>query len=260
MLLTMLALFGLVVGSFLNVVIVRVPSDESILHPPSRCPRCQHAIAPYDNIPVVSWLLLRGRCRNCREPIPAGYPLVEATNAVLWVVLGLRFGATWPLLPYLLVASVLLVLSVIDFELYLLPNKITYPFLAVSALAVVPLSFTQADPLAKMLGAWLTGLGYFALLFIPAEILRLLLRKDTMGGGDFKLAPTLGIWVGWLHPILVVYALMIAAVTGLLAGMVLWAIRRERAAFPFGPWMAIGAFAVILAAHQILSPYGLTSP
>lgn len=259
-LLPMLAVYGLVVGSFLNVVIVRVPGGESIVRPPSKCPQCGHGIAARDNIPVISWLLLRGRCRHCQEPIPAGYPLVELTNAALWVVLGLRFGATWPLVAYLVVFSVLLVLSVIDFELYLLPNRITYPFVIVSALAVIPLSFTQSDPFGKMIGAWLSGLGYFAMLFIPAELLRLVMRRQTMGGGDFKLAPSLGIWVGWLHPGLVLFAIIVAAVAGVVAGIVMWIIRKERDAIPFGPWMALGAMVVVLGAHQILEPSGLFSP
>jgi leader peptidase (prepilin peptidase)/N-methyltransferase len=126
------------VGSFLNVVIVRVPSGESVLHPPSKCPQCEQSIAPRDNIPVISWLLLRGHCRSCGTDIPAGYPLVELANAALWVIAGLRFGASWELLPYAVLFSVLLALSVIDLELYILPNRITYPSIVVSAIAVVP--------------------------------------------------------------------------------------------------------------------------
>ena len=130
LLLVLLAVFGLVVGSFLNVVIVRVPSGESLVAPPSKCPLCETAIAPRDNIPVVSWLLLRGKCRSCGEPIPAGYPLVEVANAVLWVLAGIRFDASVELIPYALFFSVLLALSVIDLELYILPNRITYPSIA----------------------------------------------------------------------------------------------------------------------------------
>src|SRR6478752_5790279 len=110
LLLFLLALFGLVIGSFLNVVIVRVPSGESIVSPPSKCPQCEQAIQTRDNIPVISWLLLKGRCRNCGEPIPAGYPLVELGNAVLWVLAGLCFGASIELIPYALLFSVLLAL------------------------------------------------------------------------------------------------------------------------------------------------------
>src|SRR3954471_903997 len=89
-----MGVFGLAIGSFLNVVIVRVPAKESILHPPSKCPLCENAIAPRDNIPVLSWILLKGKCRHCGEPIAVGYPLVEASNAVLWVLAGVRFGVT----------------------------------------------------------------------------------------------------------------------------------------------------------------------
>ncbi len=133
-----LALFGLAVGSFLNVVIVRMPSRESILRPPSKCPQCESPINGRDNIPVVSWLLLRGKCRNCAEPIPAGYPLVEAGNALLWLAAGIRFGTHWIVLPYLFVFSVLLAQSVIDMELYILLDRITFPALAVSLPAARP--------------------------------------------------------------------------------------------------------------------------
>lgn len=258
-LLPLLAVFGLAVGSFLNVVIVRVPSDESILRPPSKCPQCGHEIGHRDNIPVLSWVLLRGKCRHCAEPIPAGYPLVELANAVLWVLAGLRFGAHWPLLPYAALFSVLLVLSVIDLELYLLPNKITYPTMLVSVPAVVALSFAvDDDPVSRSLGALATGLGYAAFLGLLLVTWELLFRKEGMGGGDVKLAVILGIWVGWLNPILVVHALLAASVIGLVVGVGIMIVRRESRPFPFGPWLAVGTVAVILASRPILDVYGLT--
>ena len=120
-------LFGLLIGSFLNVVIWRVPRGESIVSPPSHCPRCDAEIKPYDNIPVVSWLVLRGRCRHCGAGISARYPLVELACAGLWVAMALRFGATWELPAYLVLVSALLALSLIDFDTFLLPDKIVYP-------------------------------------------------------------------------------------------------------------------------------------
>ena len=125
-------LFGLLIGSFLNVVIWRVPRGESIVSPPSHCPGCDTEIAPYDNIPVLSWLVLRGRCRHCGTRISVRYPLVELASAGLWVAMALRFGWSWELPAYLVLVSALLALSLIDLDTFLLPNKIVYP-LAVRA-------------------------------------------------------------------------------------------------------------------------------
>lgn len=257
-LLPLLGLFGLAVGSFLNVVIVRVPAKESVLSPPSRCPLCEQPIAPRDNIPVLSWLLLRGRCRHCAEPIPAGYPLVEAANAVLWVLAGIRFGATWELLAYLAFFSVLLALSVIDLELYLLPNRITYPSMVVSAIAVVPLAFAVSDePGRQIMRSLLSGIGYAGFLVVMLVAFELIARKQGMGMGDVKLAVILGIWIGWLHPVLVIYSLIAASVLGLIVGVGVLLVRKESRPYPFGPWLALGAIAVILASDQILEAAGV---
>lgn len=258
LLLPLLGIFGLAVGSFLNVVIVRVPSGESVLRPPSKCPMCEAAIAPRDNIPVVSWLLLRGRCRSCGAEIPAGYPLVELANAILWVIAGLRFGASWELIPYAVLFSVLLALSVIDLELYLLPNKITYPSIVISALAVIPLSFVATDnPGRHISGSLLSGLAYAGFLAVMLFGFELITKKQGMGMGDVKLAVILGIWIGWIEPLLVIYSLIAASVLGLIVGVVVLAVRKESRPYPFGPWLALGAIAVILAANPILEGAGL---
>lgn len=252
-LLVVLALYGLAVGSFLNVVIVRVPDGLSVLRPPSRCPACEQPIARRDNVPVVSWLLLRGRCRSCSEPIPAGYPIVEVASAALWVVAGLRFGASWELIPFAVLFSVLLALSVIDLELYLLPNAITYPSILVS-LAVIPgLAFVATDdPTGAILGALVGMVAYAGGLGLTLIAWELIVRKEGMGAGDVKLAVLLGLWIGYLHPILVLYSLIIASVLGLLVGAAIFAVRRASRPYPFGPWLAIGAVAVIVASEPIL--------
>ncbi|MCU1499239.1 MAG: prepilin signal peptidase PulO-like peptidase [Acidimicrobiales bacterium] len=259
LLLVFLALFGLVIGSFLNVVIVRVPAGESLLRPPSKCPLCQTPVAPRDNLPVISWLLLRGRCRGCSEPIPVGYPLVEVANAVLWVLAGHRFGAHWALVPYLALFSVLLALSVIDLELYILPNKITYPSILVSAAAVPMVALSVDHPADAMWGALIGGIGYAGFLLLTALLMGFILRKDAMGMGDVKLAVVLGIWVGFLHWYLVLFALIAASVIGLVAGAVVLAVRRASQPYPFGPWLALGAVTVILASRPILDVYQLQS-
>ena len=257
-LLVILAIVGLLVGSFLNVVIVRVPSGESIVSPPSKCPRCEAAIAPRDNIPVISWLLLKGRCRSCQEPIPVGYPLVELTNAVLWVAAGLRFGTAAELYPYCALFSVLVVLSVIDLELYILPNKITYPSILVSLVAIPVLAVVSTEePASAVMGAVIGGVGYAGFLFAVLIAYELIVHKEGMGLGDVKLAVLLGLWVGYLNPFLVLFALIAASIFGLVVGLGIFLVRRESRPYPFGPWLAIGAIVVILASQPILDAYGL---
>jgi leader peptidase (prepilin peptidase)/N-methyltransferase len=255
-LLPLLAIAGLLVGSFLNTVIVRVPSGQPVLRPGSRCPRCEAPIAWRDQVPVLSWLLLRGRCRACEESIPVGYPLVEVANAALWVAAGLRFGASWELLPYAVFFSVLLALSVIDLELYLLPNRITYPSIVVSLVVIVPLSYLATDdPGRAIRGALIGGFGYLLGLGLTLIAYELIVHKEGMGMGDVKLAGLLGIWIGWIDPILVLYGLIFASIIGLVVGAVILVIRRSSQPYPFGPWLAIGAVVVILASNPVLDRF-----
>lgn len=256
LLLFLLAAFGLVFGSFLNVVIVRVPSDESIVRPPSKCPGCGSAIAPRDNIPVISWLLLRGKCRSCGMDIPVGYPLVEAANAVLWVLAGLRFGDSVWVIPFALFFSVLLVLSVIDLELYILPDKITKPLMVVSAVTIVVLSVLVLDnPGAAILGAAIGAIGLAGFLFAMLLFWDLVMKKEGMGFGDIKLAVSLGMWLGLINPLLCLFALIASSLIGAIVGAGVYLVRRESKPYPFGPWLAIGTIVVILFSGPILKLY-----
>lgn len=249
-----LGVFGLVVGSFLNVVIVRLPDGGSLMSPPSQCPVCETAIAPRDNIPVVSWLLLRGRCRSCSEPIPAGYPLVELGNAVLWVIVGLRFGATWALVPMLILVSALLAQSVIDLELYRLLDVITFPVLGVSIVLIGVVSAVEGEP-GRLLWALGGSVAYWLILLVPA-----LIMPRGMGLGDVKLALLLGLFLGWLNPVLIVFALIAGCLLGIAAGLVVLAVRRTSEAYPFGPWLALGTLGCIVWSESILDVYAMSSP
>ncbi|MCU1452797.1 MAG: prepilin signal peptidase PulO-like peptidase [Acidimicrobiales bacterium] len=261
LLLVLLAVSGLVVGSFLNVVIVRVPAGESLVRPASRCPQCEAPIRSRDNVPVVSWLLLRGRCRSCGEQIPIGYPLVELGNAALWVAAGLRFGLHPHLFAYLALFSVLLALSVIDLELYILPNKITYPSIVVSALVVIPLISwaVRADPLAAIRDALVGGVAYAGFLLVTAIGYSLLARREGMGLGDVKLALLMGLYLGWLHPVLALESLIVSCVIGLVAGLGVLVVRKGKSEpYPFGPWLALGCIAAVLFSGPLLHIYGIT--
>lgn len=254
------ALFGLAVGSFLNVLIVRVPAGESLLSPPSKCPLCETPIAPKDNIPILSWVLLKGRCRHCGEPIPAGYPLVEAGSMVLWLLAALAFPQVVVAVPYALLFSVLLALSVIDLELYILPNRITYPSIVVSLVAIPVVAYAVVDdPAQAILGAALGAVIFAGILGVTLVAWLLIMKKEGMGLGDVKLAVLLGLWLGFIDPILPVIALIASSVIGLVVGVGILLVRRASKPFPFGPWLALGTVVVILFAGPILDFYSSTS-
>ncbi len=183
-----------------------------------------------------------------------GYPLVEVANVALWGLAAARFGWSWELPIYLALFSVLLALSVIDLELYLLPNRLTYPSIVVSALAIPILSVPlREDPVTAIRSAYLGGLGYAGFLVVILLFYELVVRKEGMGMGDVKLAVLLGMWVGWIHLILVTYALIFACVIGVVVGVIVLIARRESRAFPFGPWLAIGAIIAIVRSDAILA-------
>lgn len=244
-----LALGGLVVGGFLNTVIVRLPEGRSLALP-SRCPECDAAIAWGDQVPVLSFAWLRARCRACREQIPLAYPLVEVACAVLWVAAGLRFGLSWPLVPFLLLFSTLLAQSVIDLEMYRLLDKITFPVLGASVVLVAAVSLVEGEP-GQLVPALVGGVGYGAFLFVAAFI-----YPKGMGLGDAKLALLMGLYLGWIHPLLCLYALIAGCLMGVVSGLVLLVVRRgKNQAFPFGPWLALGCVLAVLFSSWILDGY-----
>jgi leader peptidase (prepilin peptidase)/N-methyltransferase len=246
-----LGVLGLLIGSFLNVVVHRVPAGQSVVSPPSSCPECSHPVRPRDNIPVLSWLLLRGRCRDCAAPISARYPLVEAGCAALFASLTLRFGLS-PVLPALLfLAAIGLALALIDLDVSRLPFEISVPGLGVTALLLVAAGFADGwSPIAVALlsaAAWF-GL-YWSLWFGTGG--------RGMGLGDVVLAPTLGLALGWLGwgPSLV--GLLGGFAIGAVVGVTLMVIGRagRRSQIPFGPSMLAGALVGVFAGSAIWGAY-----
>ncbi|MFI1990009.1 prepilin peptidase [Actinoplanes sp. NPDC020271] len=247
-LLVVVGVLGLAVGSFLNVVIHRVPRDESLVHPGSHCPNCGHAVRNRHNVPVLGWLMLRGRCADCATPISARYPLVEAGTAALFVAVAARFGWSWALPGYLYLAAVAVALALIDLDVMRLPDKIVLPSYAVATALLAPAALLAGDPSALLRGA------------VAALMLYLLYRvlgAFGMGGGDVKLAPLLGFYLGWLGW----GAVAIGAFAGFLLGGVAGAVlllagaagRKSR--IPFGPYMLAGAFLAVFAAAPIADWY-----
>jgi leader peptidase (prepilin peptidase)/N-methyltransferase len=248
LLLSIVALLGLAVGSFLNVVIHRVPRDESLVRPGSHCPQCGHAVRNRHNVPVLGWVLLRGRCADCDMRISARYPLVEAGTAALFVAVAARFGWSWELPAYLYLAAVAIALALIDLDVMRLPDKIVLPSYAVAAALLVPVSLAEGD-----LTAPLRGLFAAALLYAVYR----LLAVWGMGGGDVKLAPLLGFYLGWLGWGAVAFGAFAGFLLGGLVGAVLLALKlaSRKSRIPFGPYMLAGALLAVFAAAPVADWY-----
>lgn len=250
------ALLGLAVGSFLNVVIYRVPRDESLVRPGSHCPHCGNPVRDRHNVPVLGWLLLRGRCFDCAAPISIRYPLVEAGTAVLFVAVAAKFGWSWELPAYLYLAAVAIALAAIDIDLMRLPDKIVLPSYAVAPLLLLPAVLAEHSWHAAV-----RGLAAAALLYAGYWILAVLPKG--MGGGDVKLAPLLGFYLGWLGWSSVAIGALAGFLLGAVAGVALMAARAatRKSRIPFGPYMLAGAFLAVFAAAPIASWYaGLLTP
>ena len=254
----LLGLLGLLVGSFLNVVIHRLPkmmerewtSDcqellgqdspaagrYDLLVPRSACPHCQHQIRWWENIPVFSYLFLRGRCSACKAPISARYPLIEAITGLLFAWCGYRYGATWAALAWCAFAALLVSMTCIDWDTQLLPDDLTYSLLWLGLLASV-LGWTDVPLASAVIGA---AAGYLS-LWIVTQVFKLLTGKVGMGNGDFKLFAALGAWLGWqaLVPII-----LLSCVVGIVVGVAMkMAHKSERGApIPFGPFLAGAGF------------------
>ncbi|MBM4439947.1 MAG: prepilin peptidase [Candidatus Rokubacteria bacterium] len=234
---------GLLVGSFLNVVIARLPDGRSLWGPRSACPACAAPIAWYDNVPVLSYLALRARCRACAAPISARYPLVEIATAALFAAAWLRFGATPQSAVAALLLAALVAITVIDLDHQIIPDAITLPGIVAGLLA----------NLAVPGGSWVSALIGMAIgggLFLVI----ILVSGGGMGGGDMKLGAMLGAFLGWQ---LTLVAIFLAIVVGGVAGVALLAARRKgrKDAIPFGPFLAAGGVAALFCGERLVTWY-----
>ena len=245
------AVLGLAVGSFLNVVIYRVPRKLSIITPRSACPACATPIRDRDNIPVISWLLLKGRCRTCHEPISPRYPLVELSGAALFAGVAARVGLHWSLPAFLILTASLLALALIDLEHMVLPKKIIYPSLAGIIISLVAAAGAEHS-WHRLFVAAVCALAWFVLFFLLN-----LISPRVLGFGDVRLAPLLGLGLGWLGVRYVLLGFFSANLVGAVIGVILIAMKKMKRdqPIPYGVFLAIGAAIAIFAGPALIAPF-----
>ena len=240
---------GLVIGSFLTVVVDRVPQGGSVNAPPSRCGSCGLRLGPLDLVPVFSWLALRGRCRRCRAWIGVEPIVLELSNATLFVLMAIRFDDTRAAIPaYCILMSVLLAQTWIDLRTQRLPREITYTGIILGSIALGAAAIVIDEPER----IWMTALGAAIALF--AMWLVYTLSKGEMGDGDVRLAPLLGMYLGWLNPGIVLPGLFFGFVAGAVVGVAMVVFNRagRRTAVPFGPFLALGTLVAIFVGQQFV--------
>ncbi|MGT2425928.1 prepilin peptidase [Amnibacterium kyonggiense] len=258
---------GLAIGSFLNVVIHRVPAGLSVVRPPSACPGCGHAIAARDNVPVVSWLLLKASCRHCSAPIAIRYPIVEAVTGVAFLVVSLRFGPPFlvqlPVSPalaaaaglewiaFLVLAAAAVALAAVDLDVHRLPDRIVLPTGAVGVVLLGTADLLRGDAVAA--GTAAAGAGAAALLYAVLWFV----KPGGMGLGDVKLASVLGLFLGQLGVAPLVVGVSAGFLLGAVFGVALLLARRagRSSGIPFGPWMLAGAWVGVLAGAPLARTY-----
>ncbi|MFY9620710.1 MAG: prepilin peptidase [Pyrinomonadaceae bacterium] len=265
-------ILGAIIGSFLNVVIHRIPLEQSIVFPNSACPSCGTALRAYDNIPILSFLILRGRCRSCRNPISIRYPIVEALTALLFVAVALRDGISYALPFDLAFVAALVALIFIDAERMILPNVITYPGIIFAVLTRIALPYLvgpeQFDDLPGLLarmpqlpvwGVSLIGSGIGALvgggsLWLMGFLWEKLRGVEAMGLGDVKMMFMVGAYLGWRLAVLTIF---FGVFTGSLAGIAVMAKRGRnmQMMLPFGIFLGIGAIFCLFVGHRIIEWY-----
>jgi leader peptidase (prepilin peptidase) / N-methyltransferase len=236
-------LLGLIIGSFLNVVIARLPDGRSIVRPPSACPACGGLIRWYDNVPLLSWLWLRARCRNCQASISWRYPAVELLTAVLFMLAARRFGPDLDLAVALLLLAALVAITGIDLDHQIIPDVITLPGIAVGAVLAVALH--PSAWLDTVLGV-LVGGGLFFVIILAS--------RGGMGGGDMKLGAMMGAFLGWK---LVLLAILLGVFAGgaVAVGLLVTRAKGRKDPVPFGPFLALGAVVSLLWGHDLLAWY-----
>ncbi|MGB9679465.1 MAG: prepilin peptidase [Thermoanaerobacteraceae bacterium] len=234
---------GTIIGSFLNVLIHRVPRKESIVYPPSHCPVCGHELSSIDLMPIISYILLRGRCRYCKEKISAVYPIVEAVTGIIFLLIYIKFGLNLKAVSYLFLGCILIAISFIDVKHKIIPNKLIVTGLIGGLIfRILMYNYGYIDYLLGL------ALGGGILLIIS------LISGGEMGGGDIKLMALIGLFVGWKLTLLILF---LSVLFGALGGMILIAIKIKgrKDYMPFAPYIAFSYFISIMYGYEILNFY-----
>jgi leader peptidase (prepilin peptidase)/N-methyltransferase len=241
-------IFGALVGSFLNVCIVRLPKEESIITPGSHCPHCKKPIKFYDNIPLVSYLLLMGKCRYCKKTISPQYPLVEGITALSSLFLFMRFGPSLSYLIYFAFVAALIIITVIDLYHQIIPDVISLPGIGVGLLA--SLIFSRIAFLDSLIGVLLGG----GSLFLVATLYQWFFKREGMGGGDVKLLAMIGAFLGWKTVILTI---LLSSLIGSISGIIIIVLKGKdfKYAIPFGPFLSLGAVISLFYGNHIINWY-----
>jgi leader peptidase (prepilin peptidase) / N-methyltransferase len=249
-------IFGSIIGSFLNVCIYRIPRSLSIVWPSSQCPSCSRPIRAWDNIPILSFLVLGGKCRNCGVKISFRYPLVEALNAFFYVFLSWRFGISWDFLVYGVFCSALIVITFIDLDFQIIPDRITLPGIPLGLLAgslLLPDPFLRAAQLGWK-GSLIGALSGFLFYYFVAVAGEKIFKKEAMGGGDIKMMAMVGGFLGWKGIILTTFlGSLIGSVIGIF--MIIFKGRERGSLIPFGPFLALGAVVSLFFGQEIIFWY-----
>ncbi|MFC1883131.1 prepilin peptidase [Thermodesulfobacteriota bacterium] len=241
-------LLGLAIGSFMNVCIYRLPLGKSIIWPPSYCPKCEKRIKFYDNIPVLSYVILHGKCRYCKVPVSWQYPLVELITGVLSLALFIRYGPTYQYFLYFLFASVLITISFIDFHHKIIPDVLSLP----SILIGLGVSFGLID--IKWSDSLIGIIAGGASLYIVGFVYEFLTGREGLGGGDVKLLAMIGAWMGWRALPLIV---LMASLAGTLAALIFLIYTKKgfRTRIPFGPFLSLGAVVYLFFGNELTRWY-----
>ena len=241
-------ILGLIVGSFCNVCIYRIPKNESIIYPASHCPKCRTTIRPFDNIPLLSYILLKGRCRNCGSKISIQYPIVEFLTGIIYLIIYLIYGLSIQSLIYTILSSALIIIAFIDLQEQIIPDIISLPGVVIGLILsfIVPyMSFINS-----VLGVLVGG----GIILIIALVGSKIFKKEAMGGGDVKLAAMIGAFLGWRYTIISLFlGFFLGALTGII--LIMAKIKKRKDAIPFGPFLALGSIITLLWGEKILLWY-----
>jgi len=240
--------FGAMIGSFLNVCIFRLPKEESIVWPGSYCPHCKNPIKSYDNIPLVSYILLKGRCRHCHTAISFQYPLVEGITALASLILFIKFGLSLSYLFYFLFVAALIVITVIDLYHQIIPDVISLPGIGVGLIA--SLLIPEITLFNSLFGILLGG----GSLFLVATLYHWLFKREGMGGGDVKLLAMIGAFLGWKAVLLTI---LLSSLVGSITGIIVMLSKGKdfKYAIPFGPFLSFGAVIALFFQNEIIFWY-----